>query len=353
MNTSIILAETTHLADTALGKYLDPLKSVLTDEYRIGQDEDVFAGVFRTEMSTHYGEGYAAMNALRGNFSPTGEGGTYPNAERSEGYNKTINNIVWKLEYPITREWLDDGQISKMKQTSINLVQAFWLTKNKLKGKFFEGAVLGSGSYTFEGRTFGTIGADGVNLFSTAHPSSVDATVTQSNMYAPEADMAAGTFVTKNGLLVAEAIMKNVKDDNGDLINIQPDTIIIGQDPALLQQICDAIGIVNQYVPTGTAGAITKSVSLQYGRFNIKVIPFLNPLYSATVKPFFMFDSRRNEQADGLIEQVRVPLEISFDKDKSNDNFITKGYARFALGNVDWREIFAFNITGGSVLSLY
>ena len=70
-------------------------------------------------------------------------------------------------------------------------------------------------------------------------------------------------------LSAAETAMQNFKDDNGFVLNIAPDTIIIPNDYTLKRDVFAAIG-ADKDPATANNG-----FNYQYGRWNVIVWPYL------------------------------------------------------------------------------
>ena len=113
---------------------------------------------------------------------------------------------------------------------------AFTLSYNRTRESFGAGMLMGgfSGSHAFLGKTFSCKSADGVNLFSTLHPSKTGGADVQSNLYA-------GAF-TYDNLCYLQEKMQNMSDDDGNLLGLSPDTIVIPNDAMLKKAVFNAIG---------------------------------------------------------------------------------------------------------------
>ena len=176
---------------------------------------------------------------------------------------------------------------------------------------------------------------DGVSLFSTAHPSIIDGS-TQSNKYA-------GAF-SATVLGKIETKMQNIKDDNGEVLTIAPDTIVIPNDYTLKQQVFEAIGSDKD------PATANNGFNYMFGRWTVIINPYLNELIGETDKPFFLYDKKYNDAYDGLIFMDRIPLTMRSWIDENTGNNVWNGRARFVCGANDWREIAVGGVTGGTAL---
>lgn len=332
---AIIFGKMSGLNDSIYGKSEAPIKAFLEENVKAYTENSFVEKVFKMIDSDNYAEKFTSLTGLAQGFLPVGEGGAYPKDERQEGYSKTLEHDTWKDSFTITQEMIEDSKILDLNRTGARgFIDAYALTREKYGAQFIIGAVTGT-STTFRGKNIDCTSADGVSLFSTAH-TSITGGATQSNKYA-------GAFSNDN-LGKAETVMQNFKDDNGEILTVSPDTIIIPNDAKLKSDVFAAIGAEND------PDSANNGFNYQYGRWNVIVCPYLNPLITTTDKPYFLYDSRYNENYNGLLFLDRIKLTVSSYVDENTDNCVWKGRSRFVCGANDWRSIAVFGITGGSTL---
>ena len=141
--------------------------------------------------------------------------------------------------------------------------------------------------------------------------------------------------------------MQNTVGDNGELLAINPDTILIGNDAALKSTVFSVIG-ADKDPATANNG-----FNFEFGRWNVIVDPYLTQalkLLGKTASPWILLDSSYIQENDGAIFQNRVKLNVKSEIDTNNDNNVWKGRARFTGGFVDWRFAAAGGMTGGTAL---
>jgi hypothetical protein len=332
----IVFSKSSGLNDSIYGKSEAPIRAFLENTVKAYEEMSTINKIFKMIDSEHYGEKFGGITGFAHGFQPVGEGGSYPTDERQEGYSKFLENITWKDSFAITQEMIEDSIILDLSRTGArSFVEQYHLTREKYGSQLLIGAVAGT-STSFRGLTMDCTGADGVSLFSTVHPSKTGNTGTQSNKFA-------GAF-DADVLAKIETKMQNVTDDNGELLNLAPDTIVIPNDAALKKAVFTAIG-ADKDPATANNG-----FNYTYGRWTVIVSPYLNNLIGVTDKPFFLLDKRWNDNYNGLLFMDRIPLTIKAFIDEDTDNNVWSGRSRFVCGVNDWRCIAVGGVTGATAL---
>ena len=343
MNTGLLFTVSGDLANSIFFKDLyAPLKSIVIEKYTEFAKTDTFKEVFKEVVSDSFAESYTSMTDLIGGFEQISEGGVPKISERMEGYKKFVENFNYANSFVVTRNAIEDNKISGAIDGLKLMMRNYWLSRNHEAGAFLVNAV--TGATTYKGKTLDVTSADGLTLFNTAHTSKVQGVANQSNKYAGDAtEQASGIYFSSDLLAKAETIMQNIKDDNGEIAGIAPDTIIIPNDAVLKKQVFGVLGA--DKVPETDKNAFNYLV----GRYNVIVSQELNPL--ATNHIFFLLDSNYNSVVDGLIYQNRENLRVRAYAEEKTENIVFAGADRHCYSAIDWREIMAFNVTGGSSLS--
>lgn len=324
------------LVDSIYGNCQVPIKSFLEKQGEAFEQESLLKVLFRMQNSNHWAEAYGGETAME-NFVPVGEGGAYPTTGFQEGHKQTIENEEWKQSFSVTQTLVEDNQLGTMKSRANKLITAYHRTREEFGRAMYAGALKGT-NVTFGGKTFKTTSADGQPLFSKSHANKVDKKV-QTNLYA-------GDF-TAEALDAVETNMQNAKGENGQLLAIAPDTILIPNDAVLKRKVFEVIG-ADKDPDTSNNG-----FNYQYGRWNVICDPYLTLALSKlgiTDKPWILLDSKFIQDNDGAIFQNRINLQVKSEIDSNNDNNVWKGRARFSAGFVDWRFAAAGGVTGGTAL---
>lgn len=331
----IVFSKSSGLNDSIYGKSEAPIRAFLEQNVKAYEEMSTIKRIFKFVDSEHYGEKFGGITGFAHGFQPVGEGGSYPTDERQEGYSKFLENITWKDSFAITQEMMEDSIILNLDKTGArSFIDQYYLTREKYGSQLLIGAIGGT-STKFRGMNMDCTSADGVSLFSTAHPSVTGNTGTQSNKFA-------GTFSVDN-LGKLETHMQNFTDDNGEVLNIAPDTIIIPNDAGLKKDVFAAIGADKD--PTTS----NNGFNYQFGRWTVIVSPYLNSLIGID-KPWMLLDKRYCDNYDGLLFLDRIPLTIKAFIDDDTDNNVWSGRSRFVCGANDWRCIAVAGVTGASTL---
>lgn len=318
----MIFSEGSNLNNSIFGKSQAPIRMFLEKRGEAFEQESQIKNIFKIAKSNKYAEKLTSMTALEG-FKPVGENGAYPFDEMQEGYDKIIEHETWKDAFAISQEMVEDATLLQFQQKPLQFVQGYYRTREN-----FGAALLGGGignTVTFAGKKFSTKCADGNPLFYKSHPSKVKGG-TQSNCIT-------NAFSATN-LGLAETAMQNFKGDNGEILDIAPDTIIIPNVASLKADVFGALGADKNPVTAGS-----NAMNYQYGRWNIIIWPYLNALVPSAdaSTAWILMDSRYNDAYGSAIWFDRVPLTVRSEIDPNTDANVWRGRARWGAGFNDWR----------------
>lgn len=325
------------LVDPIFGKCQVPLASYIERLGEAFERESLLKYLFHFENSRHWAEQHSSETAMD-DFVPVGEGGEYPRTGFESGYDRIIENMTFKQSFSVTQELVEDAQLGEMKRRARKLITAYGRTREKFGRALYAGGLYGT-TVSFGGKSFACNSADGLALFHKEHVNKVNGKK-QCNLYK-------GSF-TASLLGKIETEMQQLTGDNGELLAVAPDTILIPNDAALKDAVFAAIGADKE--PTTSNNAYNH----QFGRWNVIIDPYLTQALAAmgkTDKPFILLDSKFLETGDGAIFQERKKLEVKSIVDQNNDNNSWRGRARFGAGFVDWRFAAAGNISTGKDLT--
>ncbi len=325
------------LVDPIFGKCQVPLASYIEKLGEAFERESLLKYLFHFENSRHWAEQHSSETAMD-DFVPVGEGGEYPRTGFESGYDRIIENMTFKQSFSVTQELVEDAQLGEMKRRARKLITAYGRTREKFGRALYAGGIYGT-TVSFGGKSFACNSADGLALFHKEHVNKVNGKK-QCNLYK-------GSF-TATLLGKIETEMQQITGDNGELLAVSPDTILIPNDAALKDAVFAAIGADKE--PTTSNNAYNH----QFGRWNVIIDPYLTQALAAmgkTDKPFILLDSKFLETGDGAIFQERKKLDVKSVIDQNNDNNSWRGRARFGAGFVDWRFAAAGNISTGKDLT--
>ena len=318
---SIIFSQGSGVADSVFGKSQAPIKAMIESGVEAFQQFSAVDKVFSMDTTKNYAEKYTSETSL-GDFADVGENGAYPKISMREGYSKVIEPTTWKSSFEVTQEMVEDAKIGKVRRRANIFTTSYNRTREKFAASLVSGGL--ENSVKFGGKTYSTTSADGVSLFNTAHPSITKKGVTQSNRFK-------GAFSTEMLDAVQEK-MQAFTDDDGNLLNVAPDTIIIPNVGSLKRAVLAVVG--SELDPNTSSNAL----NFQCGLWNVIVWPYLPTAIGG--KPYFLLmDSQFKDNYECLPWLDRVPLSVRSDIDMNTDANVIKGRARFGAGFNNWRCI--------------
>lgn len=326
----IIFSEGSNLQNSIYGKSQEPIKYFLEKRAEAFEAESIAKQIFSIQPSTHWAEKFSTMTAMDG-FVPVGENGAYPVDGMQAGYEKVLENITWKNSFAISREMIDDSQVMDLKQKPNAFITSYYRTREQYAA-FLIAKAMGGTSATFKGFKCDLTGADGKSVFATDHPAKVKGAA-QCNKFSNQ--------FSAEILGRVETAMQNFKGDNGEILDVAPDTIIIPNDYATKAAVFAAIGADK------SPDTANNAYNYIFGRWNVIVWPYLNQYIGVSGAPWILMDSRYNETYGGNVWLDRVKLEVKSEI-AENDANNWKGYARFVAGFNDWRSMAVAGITGAT-----
>ena len=319
----IIFSEGSGVNDSVFGRSQDPIKAVIEENVEAFKEMSMIDKIFYMDKSSNFAEKYSQETSL-GDFKDVGENGAYPVTSMQEGYEKTITPTTWKNKFEVTAEMLEDAKYGKIKSKANIFATSFNRTREKFAASMLAGGI--GKTTTISGKKYDTTTADGVALFSQSHPSITKGTKAQSNIFT-------GAF-SQTVMDTMQEKMQMFTDDDGNLLNVAPDTIIIPNNGALKRAVFAAIG--SELDSTSNNNAI----NFQLGLWNVLVWPYLPTGLGTGNKPYFiMFDSKFNHDYMALPWVDRLGLTVKSNIDQNTDANVWSGRARFGAGFNNWRGI--------------
>ncbi len=332
---SIIFSEGSGIADSAFGKSQEPIKALIESNVEAFEEQSAIDKVFSMTTTKNYAEKYTSETAL-GDFADVGENGAYPKTGMREGYSKVIEPTTWKSSFEVTQEMVEDAKASKIRGRVNIFADSYGRTREK-----FAAALLAGGSEAtadFGGKQYDTTSADGKPLFSTQHPSITGGTGEQSNLFS-------GAF-SQETLDAVQEKMQSFTDDDGNLLNVAPDTIVIPNVGSLKRAVLAAVG---SDLDPATAN---NALNFQMGLWNVIVWPYL-PKEIGGKPYFFLLDSQFKDNYECLPWLDRIKLTVKSSLDPNTDANVFKGRARFGAGFNNWRciALCGQGVSGGTALA--
>ena len=334
----IIYSKSSGLADSAIGKLETPIKMVIEHESDMQTKKGgICDWLFNVERSGKFGETIVGQNEFDV-FRATAEGGGAENDTISETYRKFIEHIQFMKEFTITAEMMEDanyGVAQDAKRRAENFTRAYYKTMHKICEY-----ALSSGTNirgTFAKATLDLSAPDGLPLFSSKHTYGInDSKGIQSNYFWGDI-FGTGTDKRRANVAVFEealgelaAKIRNMKDENGEVLGYTADTIILpGNRPlaeAVTKKVCGS---------EGALGNGYNDINLQYGNWNIIVMPN----WQTADDRLMIMSSEANKNLSGNMFFNRVPLTVSNWVDHHTGNYIWGGRCRFGVGFGTYKHI--------------
>jgi hypothetical protein len=332
---NIIFSEASNLNDSVFGKSQAPIRFFLEKRGEAFEQESISKQVFNMETSSNALEKFASMTAMDGP-QPVGENGAYPTDGFQESYSKTFEHMTWKNSFSISQEIIEDNKTLDLKGKPEQFISSHYRVREHFGAALMGGAVIAAAdTISFRGYSFSIVGADGDRLFSTSHTPKI-AGGDQSNRYS--------NAFTATDLGKVETAMQLYKDDNGNILDVSPDTIIIPDLAALKAKVFAAVGS-DKEPDTGN-----NAHNYHFGRWTVVVWPQLNQYITAGTSPWILMDSKYNNTYKGAVWLDRVSLTVRSEIDPSTDANIWKGRSRWSAGFVDWRPFAVGGIAGATAL---
>ena len=329
----ITFTEGSGVQDSIFGKSQAPIRMFIESRGESFEQKSIVSQVFNMETSKNWAERLTGMTAMEG-FQAVGENGEYPHDTMQEGYDKLIEHMTWKDSFTISREMVDDAKLMDLKKKPQAFVDGYYRTREKFGAALLGGAISGKTTIDFATKKFSVETADKKGLFATDHPSILKKAA-QSNKFADA--------FSNDGLMAIEEKMQNFRDDNGNILDVVPDTILIPNSYKLKKDVFAAIG-ADQDPNTANNG-----FNYNFGRWTVIIWPYLNQYISAGTLPWIVMASEYNKNYAGAVWFDRVALEVRSEV-AGNDANVWKGYSRFNAGFNDWRAFAGGGLSGGGNL---
>ena len=330
----ITFTEGSGLQDSIFGKSQEPIKMFLEKRGEAFEQASMIKELFMVSPSKNWGEKFTSMTAMDG-FQPVGENGAYPADGMQESFSKFLENVTWKNSFSLSREIVEDGKLMDLKKQPAAFITGYHRTRERFGAALFAAAIQGKKVMKFQGMQFSTSGADGLGVFDKGHPSKLDKSKQQCNLFSdPFSDDALGAM---------ESAMQDFRGDKDEILDVAPDTILIPNSHQMKKAVFAAIG-ADKDPDTAKNG-----FNYQFGRWNVVIWPYLNQFLPRGLTPWVLMDSRYNQEYGGAVWLDRVNLEVRSEL-AANDANVWKGYSRFTGGFNDWRAFAVGGMKDGNKL---
>lgn len=314
--------------DSFYGKSAEPIKACVMEAYEEYMKDSKVEKIFKMETTENWAEKYTYSTGI-GNMKKVAGNGVAPRTDFKEGYSKVITPDEFKLEISVEKKMVEDDKIGDIKNMQTRLVNSAYRSREVFGAMIIDNANKLVGTY--EDETFDLTIADGKALVATDHPSKTGGAA-QSNYY--------NAALTYDNFAKIKSKMSMFKDDNGNLLSVQADTLIIPEDATMIQTAFAIIGSLTQDQVTN---AHQFKANPYTGTVKVIVWKYLNGMTvnagSATAKAWYLMDSQYNETYNGLVFLDRIAPTVKMFVDEKTDEQISKIRARFGACGNDWRCI--------------
>ncbi len=336
---SIIYSANSGFANAAIGKLETPIKMVIEHESDLQTKRGGISDwLFNIERSSRFGETIIGQNEF-GVFAATEEGAGAENDTVEETYRKFIEHIQFMKEFTITAQMMEDanyGVAADAKRRAENFTRAYYKTMHKICEYALSNGTEREG--IFARAKLDLTAPDGLPLFSASHKWGNDRIGgSQSNFFFGDIFKSgkgdarvASTAAFEAALGELASKIRNMKDENGDVLGYTADTIILPGNRPLAESIVKKV--------CGSEGALGNGyndINLQYGNWNIVVMPD----WQSADDRLMIMSSEANKNLSGNMFFNRVPLTVSNWVDNHTGNYIWNGRCRFGVGFGSYKHI--------------
>ncbi len=335
----IIYSKTTGSINGAIGRLETPIKMIIEHESDLlTKKGGTCSYLFNIEKSSRFGETIIGQNEFDV-FRAAPEGGAADSDTVGETYRKFIEHIQFMKEFAISAEMMEDanfGVAADAKRRAENFTRAYYKTINKICEYALANATSATGEFAGAALDFTT--ADNQPLFSSMHRRGANDSVgIQSNYFwgdifatGASSDRTISTAAFEEALGELSVKLRNMKDENGDPLGYNADTIILpGNRPAIetvVKKVCGS---------EGTLGTAYNDINLHYGNWNIVILPTWQPRDNRVM----IMSSEANKNLSGNMFFNRVPLTVSSWVDHHTGSYIWNGRCRFGVGFGTYKHI--------------
>lgn len=340
--------------NSAFNVLQEPIQMFMETQVEAFEKDSIINKIFVMKTTDKFREEFRSITAMDG-FKPTEDLEVAGISDFEESYNKQFMFQTWTNSFVISKQTLEDKRDMDVSQMSQMFIKSFGRTREQYAVNFIA-AGLGKTNDAMKIGTSAGLGADTVDgtiegtkqqYFHNAHKpvgyGKEGRNFVQSNKFYATIDGISNN--NPMALNVEEAIMDVIgqvenymstyKDDKGNIVPVEVDTIVMGKNYRLYDILTR--GYKSKY---GAAMA-GNGVNLQYGKYTIVANPYLSGVdgFEDADNSLILLSSDRNKEGLGLVWFDRKPLEVrSYIEDKTEAN-VWAGRARWGAGFGDFRAM--------------
>ncbi|MGH9967716.1 MAG: Mu-like prophage major head subunit gpT family protein [Pyrinomonadaceae bacterium] len=262
-----------------------------------------FQDVYRMESTDRPHEQYTSI-AKFGTFVETDEGASVTYDSALQGFDKTLTPLQYSLGFKVSRIAFDDDRIGPLKNMARDLGWSWTESRNILSADIFNNGF--NSSFT---------GADGLELFSTAH--------IREDGVAFRNELATSADFSITSLRTAFIDFRNFRDGRGKRLNLSPESILIPADGYF-----DVAEVLQSTDRPDTANRAKNVTPDFFGQGMLAKIIVSD--YLTDTDAFFLIGPKDDH---GLVFLEREPFSVENDVDFDSRTLKTAAWGRF---DVDW-----------------
>ena len=330
----------------------EPIKMILDNQTEAYEKESIISKVFVVKTTDRYMEEYRSLTSMDG-FKPTEDMEVAPISDFEESYFKQFTTQIWTNSFVISKQTMEDGNLMDVDMKASAFIKGYNRTREQYAvamigaglGNVYDDLKITKSAGLGMDTTDGTIEGTRQQYFHNQHKTvklkgEKAPRVTQSNKFTATINMVAGTTpnIEEQVLDVlgqVEAKMAVYKDDKGNIVPVDVDTIVIGKNYRLVDILTR--GLKSKY---GSA-MDGNGINTQYGKYKIVVSPYLSAIEGFRDQDggMLLLSSDRNREGLGLVWFDRKPLEVRSYKDDKTEANVWAGRARWGAGYGDYRAM--------------
>ena len=335
----IVYSKLSGVNNAQIGRLETPIKMVIEHESDLQTKKGgVCDWLFNVERSKKFGETIVGQNEFDV-FSAVEEGAGAENDDMQETYKKFIEHIQFMKEFTITAQMMEDanyGVSADAKRRAENFTRAYYKTMHKICEY-----ALANGTSTkgvFARANLDLSAPDGLPLFASDHQwGGKKKYGNQSNFFCGDIfgtgkgdERKISTEAFEESLNELASKIRNMKDENGEILGYTADTIILpGNRPAaeaIAKKVCGS---------DGALGNGYNDINIQFGNWNVIILPD----WQTADNRVMIMSSEANKNLCGNMFFNRVPLTIRNWEDNHTGNYIWTGRCRFGVGFGTYKHI--------------
>lgn len=326
-----VYSKSSGLNNAAIGKLETPIKMLIEHESELYKKQGgICKWLFNVEKSNKYGETIVSSSDFD-TFMATKEGESSVPDYIEETSRKFIEHIQYTKEFSISAEMMEDanfGIASDAKRRVENFTRAYYKTMDRICEKALYNGVYDN--TVVAGSTLDLTTGDKLPLFHADHEYG---TLTkgkgcQSNYFI--SDFATDPEMVSNTIFNLSLKIRNMRDDSGDILGYNADTIILPSNRSYLESMVKRV-CGSEFAP----GTSNNDININYGRWNVIVMPHWECDYDDMI----IMSSDANKTLGGNMFFNRVPLTITNWVENHTGNYIWNGRCRFGVGFGTYKHI--------------